>query len=188
MRQLRALVARSSSFARVDLGSHSGGQKISWETRQPGATLALCLEHAPTPPENESHERESGARKYMVALGFMVSHRMNPPLFGNVTVRCDGGCACSETRMDTLIDQQVTVTRFMRLRTTVSSPAPAAVSRLDPEIPTFLPSHWIRKFRHSCPLSKCTVLVSKQPQQEGAPLRRLASRNRRSVGEAHPIH
>lgn len=74
--------------------------------------------------------------------------------------RCDGGCACSETRMDTLIDQQVTVTRFMRLRTTVSSPAPAAVSRLDPEIPTFLPSHWIRKFRHSCPLSKCTVLVS----------------------------
>ena len=154
--EISPLVSHSSSFARVDHGSHSGNQKVSWEARRPGATLALCFEHA---LERRAASSGGASSRYVVALGFMVSHPENQPLFGNVTVRCDGGCACNHARMDTLTTtMRATVTRFMRLHASVRSPAAAAVARTDPPSGSLSEQH--------CPLSKCTVLVSNSVSSE----------------------
>mmetsp|Transcript_10530 Transcript_10530/g.33357 ORF Transcript_10530/g.33357 Transcript_10530/m.33357 type:complete len:358 (-) Transcript_10530:107-1180(-) len=138
--ELRRSLMQPVGFKRIELAS----DKVAWEARQQGASVGLCID----PPR--------GVRRYVIALGFQISHRLNLPLFGTATVRCEGGCECAEQRIDTLGRKHgVTVTEFLKFQ---------AVRRH-----TFngkLPGHAVfdstsrAEGAKRCSPSQCTVLVA----------------------------
>ena len=80
-------------FERVNMAV-GRSDKVGWEARNQSSVLALCPRFPRRAP-SAAPKTEGREPPYVIGVGLTISHALNLPLFGTVTLSCHGGCHCS---------------------------------------------------------------------------------------------